>query len=88
LKTVEITATGQISDAVLDTLEFDTVKGKTPSIIHISPNVYGIVYTGDRDHGYLKTVEITTNGQINNAIINSLEFDTLKGKTPCITWSG
>ena len=88
LKTVEITATGQINDTILDTLEFDAVKGKTPTIIHVSPNVYAIAYSGDGDHGYLKTVKITSSGQISDTIIDSLEFDAAKGKTPCVVWSG
>ena len=64
LKTAEIAASGQITNTVIDTLEFDTLKGATPNIIPISGNVYAIAYAGDGDDGFLKTVEITTSGQI------------------------
>ena len=84
LKTVEIAADGQITDAVIDTLEFDTQKGKTPNIIPVSGDVYAIAYAGDGDDGFLKTVEIAANGQITHAVIDTLEFDTQKGKTPNI----
>ncbi|MDP7200981.1 MAG: hypothetical protein QGI50_08485, partial [Dehalococcoidia bacterium] len=84
LKTVTITTNGQITNAAIDTLEFDTVKGKTPKIIPISGNVYAIAYAGYFDDGFLKTVEIANNGQITNAAIDTLEFSTLKGKTPKI----
>ena len=84
LKTVEIATNGQITDTVIDILEFDTAKGKEPNIIHISGNVYGIAYHGDGDDGFLKTVEIATNGQITNTVIDTLEFDTLSGITPNI----
>jgi len=63
------------------TLEFDTLKGKTPNIIPISGNVYAIAYAGDGDDGFLKTVTIATSGQITDAAISTFEFDTLKGIT-------
>ena len=36
LKTVEIADNGQITDTVIDTLEFDTLKGLSPSMVHVS----------------------------------------------------
>ncbi|MBA7473868.1 hypothetical protein ES707_09213 [subsurface metagenome] len=88
LKTVEIASSGNITDTVIDTLNFDTVRGKTPHIIHISGDVYAIPYTGgpaDSDLGQLKTVEILSSGTITDTAIDTLEFDALKGKTPRIT---
>jgi len=84
LKTVEITSSGNITDTAIDTLNFDAVKGKTPDIIHISGDVYAIAYAGDGDDGTLKTVEITSSGDITDTAIDTLEFDTLKGATPVI----
>ena len=84
LKTVEITSSGQITNTVIDTLEFDTQKGKTANMISISGNIYAIAYAGDDDDGFLKTVEIAASGQITNTVIDTLEFDTLKGATPNI----
>jgi len=84
LRTVEITSSGNITDTVIDTLNFDAVKGKTPSIIHISGDVYAIAHSGDADLGYLRTVEITSSGNITDTVIDTLNFDALKGKTPDI----
>ena len=84
LITVTIADDGEITDAIIDTLEFDAVKGKTPNIIPISGNVYAIAYSGDTDDGFLITVTIATDGQITDAIIDTLEFDPVKGKTPNI----
>jgi len=84
LKTVEIAASGNITDTVIDELEFDTLKGLEPSIIPISGDIYAIAYAGDGDDGFLKTVEIAANGQITNTVIGTLEFDAVKGKTPDI----
>ena len=84
LKTGTITAAGQITDTLIDSLEFDPVKGKTPNIIPISGNVYAIAYAGDLDDGFLITVTIATDGQITDTVIDTLEFDTSQGKTPNI----
>ncbi len=82
LKTVEINTSGQITNSVIDTLEFDTLKGKEPSIVPVAGNIYAIAYAGFGDDGFLKTVEITTSGQITNTVIDTLEFDTSNGRTP------
>ena len=84
LRTVEIATDGQITDTIIDTLEFDTKKGKTPNIIHISGDIYAVAYEGDKEDGFLKTVEIATSGQITNTVIDTLEFDTSNGETPSI----
>ncbi|OGN91791.1 MAG: hypothetical protein A2Z75_07820 [Chloroflexi bacterium RBG_13_50_10] len=83
LKTVEI-ANGQITDAVVDTLEFDPVQGNDPNMIWVSGNIYAIAYRGDRDDGFLKTVEITPDGQITDTVISTFEFDTFDGWSPNI----
>ena len=72
----------------MDSLEFDPVKGKTPSMIHVSGDIYAIAYSGDGDHGFLKTVKITSNGQIDDTVLDTLEFDVVKGKTTHIVWRG
>ena len=84
LKTVTIATDGQITDPVVDTLEFDTSQGKEPNIISISGDVYAIAYAGDRDDGFLKTVTIATDGQITSPVIDTLEFDTQQGREPQI----
>jgi len=84
LKTVEIATDGQITDIVVDTLEFDSLAGKTPHMVHVSGDVYAVAYAGDGDDGFLKTVEIAADGLITDTVIDTLEFDTLQGKTPGI----
>jgi len=84
LITGTISAAGQITDTLIDALEFDAVKGKTPNIIPISGDVYAIAYAGDTDDGFLITVTIATDGQITDTVIDTLEFDPLKGKEPDI----
>jgi hypothetical protein len=84
LKTVEIATNGTITDPVNDTLEFDTNDGNGPDMVHVSGDIYAIAYEGQGQDGYLKTVEIEENGDINNTVIESMIFDGDKGKEPNI----
>jgi len=84
LKTVEIATNGQITDTVIDELEFDTKDALYSKILHISGNIYAIAYTSDGNDGNLKTVEIATNGQITDTVIDILEFDTVYVANPDI----
>ena len=84
LKTVEIAADGQITDSVIDSLEFDSGHCARPKIIHIADNVYAITYQDGNTDGYVKTVEIATSGQITNSVIDTVEFNTSNGGHPDI----
>jgi len=84
VRTVKIVNNGSITDMVIDTLEFDTDYGGEFSIIHINGNIYAIAYRGPGDDGFVKTVEIASNGTITNSVIDSLEFDTSYGREPTI----
>ena len=85
LKTVTIHTNGQIDNTVIDTLEFDPVFGQNPTIVHVSGDIFAIVYNGNGGDGFLKTVTIHTNGQIDNTVIDTLEFDPAQGFYPGIT---
>ncbi len=82
LKTVTISDAGEITDTVIDTLEFETVDGSYPDLIHITGNVYAIAYTGVFSSGFLKTVTISDAGEIIDTVIDTLEFDTSYGYYP------
>ena len=59
---------------LIDLYEYDTSQGQEPEIIHISGNVYAIVYRGPVNEGWLKTVEVADNGTITTPFIDSYEF--------------
>jgi hypothetical protein len=84
VKTVQISASGQITDTVIDSLEFDTYTGQYPDIIRVSENVFAIAYCGNCPKGYLKTIRIESDGQIANSVIDTLKFDSRKGCFPDI----
>jgi hypothetical protein len=86
LKTVTITASGQIS-SVIDSLEFENDQAENPGIIQVSGNIFAIAYQGSgysSNPGYLKTVSIAANGQISNYVIDTLVFDSSQGASPDI----
>ena len=73
LKTFTIDAAGVIS-LVIDDFEWDIDRGGTPSIVHVSGEVYAIAYFGPDNDGFLITLTIQPDGTI-GAIINTWEFD-------------
>lgn len=59
LSTVSISDDG-LTLSLASSIEFDTVDGRNPRIIHIAGNIYAIAYTGPGWHGWLKTIGIVT----------------------------
>ncbi|OGN97282.1 MAG: hypothetical protein A2Y89_06915 [Chloroflexi bacterium RBG_13_51_18] len=84
LKTMTIAANGDISNSVIDLLEFDPSNGYEPDIVFISGIYYAIAYRGTQNDGFLVTGTIAANGDIGNSVIDTLEFDTSNGYTPDI----
>ena len=84
LKTVQIASNGDISNSVIDTLEFNGSNGREPVIIHVTGDIYAITYRGNGNDGFVTTVEIAENGNITNDLIDTLEYDTSYGIFPDI----
>jgi hypothetical protein len=78
--TVNIATNGQIGAAVIDSLEFDSVRGLWPDIIHIGDGICAIVSGGIDNDGFVRSVQIDAGGQIGAAVIDSLEYDTVKAE--------
>ncbi|MBA7496013.1 hypothetical protein ES702_06610 [subsurface metagenome] len=70
--------------AVIDSLEFDAVYGDTPSICHVSGDIYAIAYFGHLSDGWLCTVKISSVGVMPATIEDSWEFDVTHGEFPRI----
>ena len=77
--TVGINAAGDIEPTIIDSLEFDTTTCGYPTIVHVSGSIYAIAYRGPDNDGWVCTVDIAANGVIENAVVDTLEFDT----SPC-----
>jgi len=79
IRTIEIfnNGTSITNTSINGTFIFDSVKCYEPDIVHISDNIYAIAYRGSIDEGYVKTVEILDNGEINQTAIDGFIFETI-----------
>jgi len=84
LHTITINADGTINDTVIDSLQFTALSALYPNIIHVSGDVFAIVYTGWLTDGFIITVTIDSNGAIGNTVIETLEFDAGDANIPRI----
>ena len=80
VKTVSIDATGQI--AAIDIFQFESSRSGEPDIIHVSGDIYAIVFSGPDIDGFLITVEIDAAGAITRSVLATLEFDTDECRNP------
>jgi hypothetical protein len=85
LTTVAIAVDGTITNSIADEAVFDSHTGEYPDVTHVGGSVYAIAYTGRNGDGWLKTVEIATDGTITDDVSDSLEFDDRVGYYPGIT---
>jgi hypothetical protein len=85
VRTVEIASDGDITDSYIDSLEFEKSNGHEPDIIHISGDIYAIAYRGNKRDGYLKTVEIASDGEITNTVVDTFEFNLYECNFPVIS---
>jgi len=68
---------------VIGTGIFDATVGTTPSIVHVSGDVYAIAYRGPGADGWLRTITINSAGNI-TILPHTLEFDAASGYAPRI----
>jgi len=82
LKTFTVSDTGAISDTVTDTLEFDITECYNPRILHVKDDYYAITYTSTATSGETKTVDINSDGTIENSVIDDYTWDSSNGDEP------
>jgi len=82
--TFTIDENGNIGAAIIDALVFDAVRGRCPSIVHVTGDIYAIAYRGPADDGWLCTIDIDNAGNIGAATIDTWEFDALDCDNPVI----
>jgi hypothetical protein len=84
LKTFRINETGIIFDDVTsNTLMFDDTNCFHPNITHVAGDIYTIAYEG-KNNGTIKTIEISTDGDINPLIVDSFRFNSNSIEKPRI----
>lgn len=83
-KAVTISSNGLTLALAGGSLEFDTGRGYTPDIKHVSGTVYAVAYQGGVNEGWLKTITISDDGATISLTSQSLEFDTDVAMAPKI----
>jgi hypothetical protein len=84
LKTVAIASDGEIADSAVDSLEFDDGNGREPDIIYVSGDIYAVAYRGNNRDGHLKTIEIASDGEITNEVVDAFEFNRYECNFPSL----
>jgi hypothetical protein len=82
ITTLAVNSNGIISMPVLSTFVFDTTLGWEPYFRNISATAFALFYRGANNDGYIKTLEIASNGTINTTAIDSYRFDVSNGYEP------
>jgi len=75
VKTVSISAAGDIGAEAIDTLIFEGGTACFIDFLLCSPNLCAVVYQGPDSDGYVKTFSISDAGDISATVIDFLEFD-------------
>ncbi|MBA7642400.1 hypothetical protein ES703_50093 [subsurface metagenome] len=83
--TVEIDSAGNITEPVKDSMKFFTYLTDISSVVHVSGDIYAIVFSDKTvGHGQLCTVDIDSAGDIEDAVVDSHEFDSSLAYSACI----
>lgn len=80
--TVSVSSNGEITK-IKNAKTFD-YESDTINFIHVSGDIYALVFQGSKDDGYILTVNINQDGTIGSQQ-NVLEFDNSDGREPVIT---
>jgi prepilin-type N-terminal cleavage/methylation domain-containing protein len=82
IHTISVDSAGQIGTGYLQGLTFESNRCNTPKIVHVTGNIYAIVYSGADDDGWIKTVTINDSTGVITATGHELEFDTSNATQP------
>jgi len=89
-ETYTISDAGAITNAVIDTQEFDTADGRFPRFCAVDSDTVAVVYggvdtaAGIAFDGWIRTYNVTTGGTITNTATDSWEYETSYGIYPDI----
>ncbi len=73
--TFVVNAEGQITKQRVDQLTFDAASVIYLDIMHVTDDIYAISYRASTKKGTIKTVRISEDGAIGNAVLDTLVFD-------------
>lgn len=82
ITTVEIDAAGDITNAIVDSWEFETSGAYEMKLYPFDGTTYALVYEDATNNGILALLTIEDNGTLPAAFIDSEEFDATQGIDP------
>lgn len=71
-----------IADTVIDAFEFEPVDGRETDILRFSNDIYVIASRDAANDGFIRTVRINENGDIENSVIDTIEYAPVQGRYP------
>jgi len=86
--TVTISPAGLITKTPIDSYEFNPVCAYSNVLVHVSGNVYMILYTEANNDLFACTVTVALDGTITKSLISSLEIETVDGQFPSCVYCG
>lgn len=84
IHTVSADGTGQVNDGYIQSLIFETGECSRPDIVHVTGDIYAVVYGGPNNDGWIKTVSIDGTTGAMTLTGYQLEFDGANGEEPVI----
>jgi prepilin-type N-terminal cleavage/methylation domain-containing protein len=88
LHTVSVDSSGPVGDGFMQSLVFEAGQCGQPDLIHVSGDIYAVVYSGPGNDGWIKTVNIDGTTGAMTLTGYQLEFDTTYGAEPSIVKVG
>lgn len=77
IHTVSIANDGTITKSFVDSLKFDDAAGVKPRMVHVTGDIFALVWNGPADEGRLGTVSIDSAGNIGATLEDSWEFEAV-----------
>ncbi len=84
VKTLRIQPGGAISQTHIDDFEFDASGCYMPSMTTMHGDYYAIAYRGADDDGWMRVLEMDDEGEINDEVIDEIEFQASDTLSPSI----
>jgi hypothetical protein len=82
LTTLKIDSLGTIFQSVVSSQIFNSAAAYTPEVQNISSGIYGVVYRGTSNRGYISTLAVNSSGIISTPVLSTFVFDTTAGYDP------
>ena len=84
IHTVSADGTGLVGNGYIQSLVFETGQCSQPDIVHVTGDIYAVVYSGPGNDGWIKTVSIDGSTGAMTLTGLELEFDGANGEEPVI----